>query len=80
MIVNNKMQKQKTHRVKNTVWSFGSSIAGFLCATLLVLPSSASADTDWFLNLGVEGGLSKTAGEASVDVPLSIRGSLAWRA
>ena len=59
-----------------------SSMIVILWGALLSLPSKASADTDRFLNLGAEGGLSTPAGESSFGGHISIRSSMVkvlWR-
>ena len=50
--------------------------------TLVILSSSAIADTDRFFNIGLEGGLSVPAGESDYGGHISIRSSLVkirWR-
>jgi hypothetical protein len=58
------------------------SMSVMLWIAVFCLPNLASADTDRFLNLGAEGGLSTPTGSSDFGGHISIRGSLVnvnWR-
>ena len=82
VVVYNKTKINKGNRVINRLGKSGGSLFGIFLAFLLSIPTPASADTDRFLNLGLEGGLSIPNSDSSFGGHISVRSSLVkvyWR-
>ena len=73
--MNHKIKLSPKSKVNHEFSKIKAYIMGFFIA-LIIIPSSASADTDRFFNLGLEGGLCTPAGESDYGGHISIRSSL----
>ena len=74
--------KYRKNKTASSISKVQLSTVGILCTVVLGFPASAIADTDRFLNIGLEGGISTPIENSEYGGHISIRSSLVnvlWR-